>query len=376
MLLLCGASFVALIFEGGLRLIALATDPGDLSLAEKLESARTQPEETIEGKVTMAELIQPSAVADVVYELRPNLRATFQHRPLITNSAGMREREVELVKPQGTRRIIGLGDSVMFGWGVSAEETYLRILETQLDGVQTLNFAVPGYNTAMEVALYEHRAQYFDPDLVVIHFVNNDFGVPLFMERPQSPTALDRSFLVDLLRRRFEILGSEEQGLIEGNLHDLSQIDRRKVHAQYEHMLGHNGFRRAMKRLEELTAPREIPVVILVGTAKGSTKRLLRKVSKKRGFHLVSVQPYVDEFFAANPELGGSPEARRATLWVTATDSHPSAVGHSIYAAALRDQIARLGLLAESAQHEGDDRSGEKAQTDHDEKGEGDAKGR
>jgi len=57
----------------------------------------------------------------------------------------------------GTFRVVGIGDSAMFGSGVSDGENHLAILERivgrRFPGlkVETINTAVPGYNTIMEV---------------------------------------------------------------------------------------------------------------------------------------------------------------------------------------------------------------------------------
>ncbi len=49
------------------------------------------------------------------------------------NSAGLRDVEHPLIKPEGTFRILGLGDSFTAGWGATYEETYLRRSEVALN---------------------------------------------------------------------------------------------------------------------------------------------------------------------------------------------------------------------------------------------------
>ena len=54
-------------------------------------------------------------------------------------------------------RIVGIGDSGMFGWNVEQGEDYLSVLRSNLtaraNGVsyEVLNLGVPGYNTQIEV---------------------------------------------------------------------------------------------------------------------------------------------------------------------------------------------------------------------------------
>src|SRR5712692_4422183 len=53
--------------------------------------------------------------------------------PVRINSVGMRDHEVAIPKPPCTFRVIGVGDSVMFGYGVRLEEIFLKRLEDQLN---------------------------------------------------------------------------------------------------------------------------------------------------------------------------------------------------------------------------------------------------
>src|SRR3989344_9014122 len=49
-----------------------------------------------------------------------------------TNSQRTRGKEILIEKPKNTYRILMLGDSMTFGWGENDDETYSRILETNL----------------------------------------------------------------------------------------------------------------------------------------------------------------------------------------------------------------------------------------------------
>ena len=163
------------------------------SLEQQLQRAQSQEPTTLEQSPTMGALVQPSPYPDIVYELKRKATGTFLGKAFSSNSIGLRDKEFTLEKPANTIRIVGLGDSIMFGWGVEQDESYLKLLESKLQSkhpnqsFEVMNFAVPGYNTAMEVATFEHKALAFDPDLVILHFVDNDFGVPLFMQKPFPP---------------------------------------------------------------------------------------------------------------------------------------------------------------------------------------------
>ncbi len=98
-----------------------------------------------------------------------------------TNSIGSRaDREFTYAKPPDVLRIVGLGDSFTFGYGVSVEDTYLARLERLLraDGlnVEVINLGVSGHGTAEELIMLGQRGLKFSPDLVIVGYCTNDIG--------------------------------------------------------------------------------------------------------------------------------------------------------------------------------------------------------
>jgi lysophospholipase L1-like esterase len=129
----------------------------------------------------------------LAYELRPNLKMNFGVCRLRTNGAGMRDSlEYAAAREPGTVRILGLGDSGMFGWGVHQDRDYLSVIESNLNsrarGVryEILNAAVPGYNTFQEVEALRYRGLDFRPDTVVLGWCSNDTDLPFFLRRQQT----------------------------------------------------------------------------------------------------------------------------------------------------------------------------------------------
>jgi hypothetical protein len=85
----------------------------------------------------------------------------------------MREdRDYPEARRPGSVRILGIGDSGMYGWACEQDENYLAILETNLnrrgDGVfyEVLNTGVPGYNTQQEVQALKEKWARYKPDIV------------------------------------------------------------------------------------------------------------------------------------------------------------------------------------------------------------------
>lgn len=99
-----------------------------------------------------------------------------------TNSKGLRDREFSA---KGERqRILVLGDSVSFGWGVEAEEAFPKQLESLLATraarrpFEVVNAGVWGYNTLQETEYVKAGAGGYQPDLVLVGFTS-----PVTIER-------------------------------------------------------------------------------------------------------------------------------------------------------------------------------------------------
>lgn len=113
------------------------------------------------------------------FELRSNYRNAapdFIDSYERTNSYGQRDIEHPVPKPAGTRRILLLGDSVVEGYGLPQSQTISSVLrELFADGTEILNFGVSAYCTLAEIELLAVKGLRFQPDVVVLVFVENDF---------------------------------------------------------------------------------------------------------------------------------------------------------------------------------------------------------
>lgn len=122
------------------------------------------------------------------------------------NPFGLRERpEITPQKPDGEHRILCIGDSFTFGWGVPEEKGWVRMLEDDLrqddDDVRTVNCGAVGALVIDEYqAALQHRFAGYDPDAVIVTVCLNDL-IPcsgLFVQGPLPDTGL---LTLDLLLR-------------------------------------------------------------------------------------------------------------------------------------------------------------------------------
>lgn len=118
---------------------------------------------------------------DTGYRNRPFLsKKVFGNILGVTNSKGFRSfRELSQDKNMKTFRIVGIGDSVMWGNKVNMEDTFMGRLEKQLvkeyKDVDVINCGVVGYATFQEKVFYEKFIMNIRPDIVFINFCSNDW---------------------------------------------------------------------------------------------------------------------------------------------------------------------------------------------------------
>jgi len=95
-----------------------------------------------------------------------------------TNAQGLRNREISKDKPKQTKRILVLGDSFIWGDGISADELITLHIENMLGGygrgIEVVNTGKGGLNTTEEFARLKKHAPMVQPDLVVLFFFTND----------------------------------------------------------------------------------------------------------------------------------------------------------------------------------------------------------
>lgn len=90
-----------------------------------------------------------------------------------TNSMGLRGQREYGPKPDSTFRLIAIGDSFTYGWGVSFEKTFEQRLERLLNAniskrrYEVINIGVPGYNTAQELKWLDQVGAQLEPDIIM-----------------------------------------------------------------------------------------------------------------------------------------------------------------------------------------------------------------
>lgn len=118
---------------------------------------------------------------DLGYLLTPEFAGTIRRSefaaPVRIGRGGLRGWEGG-EKPAGSYRILVLGDSQTFGFGVRDEETLTARLGALLHAsfpqreIEVLNAGVPGYGTADELAWLQLKGEELEPDLIIVQFLS------------------------------------------------------------------------------------------------------------------------------------------------------------------------------------------------------------
>jgi lysophospholipase L1-like esterase len=100
----------------------------------------------------------------------PEFRTTVR-----INQKGLRDREHSYERQNDNKRILVLGDSFAWGYGVEESERFSQLLEKSLD-VEVINAGVSGYSTDQELLWYKNEGIKYETDLVVLVLAGNDVG--------------------------------------------------------------------------------------------------------------------------------------------------------------------------------------------------------
>jgi lysophospholipase L1-like esterase len=125
------------------------------------------------------EIYEPDSL--VYWRLKPNQNCytKVDHRPVHINAHGTRGTDFAVPKPPNTIRILSLGDSRTFGWGLSDNETYSARLQERLqkrfgtsEKVEVINAGVNAWSYPQMNVFFRERALFWQPDVLILGGAN------------------------------------------------------------------------------------------------------------------------------------------------------------------------------------------------------------
>lgn len=260
------------------------------------------------------------------------------------NSVGWRDDEHSLTKPEGTFRILGLGDSYLFGQGVKPRDRCLDELPDRLKQVcpktkfETINTGQPGYNTFQELQSLKKCGWNYDPDLVILHFVPNDIEPDIYTKKPKVEffTEYNTSFLgTDWLSQHSEIWALARRkiwGQIKGRAYVRESID--SFLNQPEKW---ESSRSAMAQIAEQCHEHDVPLLVVVFPF---------LINLNGDYPFQPIHDRVKQFCAESEipflDLRDSLRNYRGPeLWVHPVDQHPNEIAHRLAADAIAEFIIK-----------------------------------
>lgn len=344
--ILLGILAGCLFFEVGLRCYFYFTFKNAIA-RHKLETA-----DSPGARNWLGDLIQRERNSNLVFRMKPNVSANYLGTPVETNSLGLRDSELSPTKEDNVIRVLGIGDSTMFGFGVDRENSYLEALERQLtwafegvSNVEVINAAVPSYNAMQEVELFHLLHDRIQPDAVLIQFDANDlYWVPPFIEIKHF-LRIDRLYITHI--------GAIYRGTFWTD--EFWQVEQIRAAQRAQGRTGWAAVHNAYRRLSETCSSSGIPLLAIVPYW-------------KQGVHPDTITSQAFErFIGLCDELGIAtsetlPEVLRYTagssmtindlIFNFPTDMHPTTLGHSLIARSVFPSLFKaiaMGRLTDQA---------------------------
>lgn len=264
------------------------------------------------------------------HEHAPNREALLMGVSVRTNSLGLRDRELDRVKPPGVHRVLVLGDSMTLGWGTQEEHTYPKVLERLLNRsvarVEVINTGVGNYNSAQEVAYFRERGILLQPDEVILGFYIND-AEPT---PPPNENGIARHSYVYVLTSSLWDARARRAGLKPAlttyydGLYDERRAGWQACRAALVELIGlcrRVGIKLWIALIPELHAPNEhYPF--------HRAHALVSQIAREENVPVIDLLP---AFTGITPR----------SLWVSPGDAHANARGHAIIAQAIYGAMTR-----------------------------------
>lgn len=269
----------------------------------------------------------------------------------VMNSVGWRDDEHRRSRPGNTYRILGIGDSYLFGQGVKARDCSLHRLGDRLgktfstQTIETINSGQPGYNTEMEAQVLSDCGLDFHPNLVILHFVPNDVEPDIYTKNAKVEfftEYLTGSMPTDWMSQHSEVWALLNRS-IGGRIRGRAYI-RDSISSFLSDPAKWTGCRAGLDTIVQTCRQRDIPLLIVAFP-------FFYQLDGDYPFQPIHdrLREYCDETKVAFLDLRAHfPGYSGPELWVHPTDQHPNEIAHRLAADAiavyLTDHAAEFGL--------------------------------
>ena len=309
--------------------------------------------------------LRPRAHLELVDVFAPPAARERTRWHVATNSRGFRTPEFEMQPAPGAIRVVVLGDSSTFGWGVEESETFPAQLRTALaarlgrplDQVEVIGLGVPGYSTFQGLVLLQRLGLALHPDLLVWSYLSNDGAATgeddeATYARRLGPTgalleALHASRAFEALEAWIAVARARIRPPAPPDPHDPAQRNVANYRIARAHMLA----------AIEAARGAGIPIALLGQCIRGAPAQVMADVARETGVPHLDATGLLDaavpaiaeeERFATDRDRiaarYGADELASHPRWLAFLPDrcHPNPLGHRLVAEAFADVAAEL----------------------------------
>jgi lysophospholipase L1-like esterase len=267
----------------------------------------------------------------LVFRHKPSWEKRYGEVLVIYNERGLRDRPI-LPKTEGEFRILALGDSVTFGWGVAQDKIFAVRLEQLLVSrlqrpVRVINSGVGAYNTVQEVTYFKREGISLQPDLVLLTYVQNDIEE---QKQPFDPWTESSVWGKPPIETVLTMLGKLWLYRLAHHAYNYALPKQLKGQSSTPSQ-DRDGWRQSMSALEELVVmckERKIPLIVFFKRSHPSENSPLFEdvVRHAEGVQVKDMGQWykgLDESSLVNSKV----------------DGHPNAEGHRVMAEHMADDV-------------------------------------
>lgn len=262
------------------------------------------------------------------HEHIPNSEAVLQNVKIRINEKGMRGPSIPPQK-KGQRRILLIGSSATFGWGVKEESTMAAVLQKMFDAKKknaiVMNAGIGNYNTKRYVELTLSKYTDVMPSDIVVNYYLNDAEI---LNQDGGNILIRNSELAVT----FWILANRILG----------KFGSRSLYDHYRDIYNNSypGFidmNASLKRLADYAQTHNIRLYLmmmpevhdLTDYRYGFSHEIMADIAAKYGFIYIDALPALKKVADAE------------SLWAMPGDPHPNAKAHRIFAEVLFPELAK-----------------------------------
>ena len=328
--------FFFLIVEGGFKILHILSDPE----------------------------VGESDIEGLPYENTPNgwfLRYSHSRGWIFykNNSHGMRDVERVFKKPDGVKRVICLGDSIVFGGEVRFNKIFSRQLEGFLQEdlgakVQVLNCGTTSYSLREYLIYLKKKAINFSPDMLIIGLCLNDHST-YFPEEDKGEMSSGIKNDAKTENRYHVILGKAKRFLfhsyfieyIEEAIKTLKDMGYVKEDEGYRISMATDVWvntRKYFLEIRNICHEYDIPMLVIIFPASDQLRGDYSMDMQPQKFIRDMLGPLDIEYIDMLP-IYADAKVRGNKIYTRFDRLHPLSIGHELAAQAVRRKIINENLL-------------------------------